>query len=455
MIANTDSAKVVQAIPPGLGGYLSSIPAMMRDLPTFLMGLRKEYGPIASWRMGPISWVLVADAAANEQVLVRDYASYKKGSLQGAVADPILRSGLVSAEGENWRQSRRQLQPAFHRTMLTNYAATISRYASDKIGGWQAGGELDLYDELNALTLVIISDLLFGTPTVAAQLGELFDRIQDEIAHRLHLPLPMWIPSPSNLRLRRAMRQVDEITYQLMRERVAEKTNTQERHDLLSILLNATDEDGQPISLEHIRDEMVTFFIAGHETTAAALFWALYLLARHPETLAKLEAELHTVLGGRIPTLTDLPELRYTEQVIMEGMRLYPPALQLSREALCDTEVAGYRIKKGTQLLISPGVTHRDPRYFAQPELFNPDRWTAEMRKSLPKYAYFPFGGGPCVCIGNQFAMMEAELILASIVQKWQLSLTAPDTKIELIQAPTLRPRNPVMVKLARNEVTR
>ena len=259
-------------------------------------------------------------------------------------------------------------------------------------------------------------------------------------------PIPSWLPLPSNLRYRRAVRQLDTLVYDLIR-----RPRREDAGDLLSMLLHARDEDGSRMSERQLRDEAVTIFLAGHETTALALSWASALVAQHPAAQAALAAELETVLGGRAPAVSDLPRLRYTEAVVLESMRLYPPAYALGRESLQDGEIGSYRFPAGTTVFASPWVMHRDPRYFDRPAEFDPGRWLDGLAKRLPRFAYFPFGGGPRLCIGNSFAMMESTLILAALAQRFSLSLV-PGHVLDTLASITLRPRFGVRLRLARRD---
>jgi cytochrome P450 len=273
----------------------------------------------------------------------------------------------------------------------------------------------------------------------AHAVAEAMDVMQQNFLDRFNslLPLPLWVPTASNRRLRRAIKRLDEILYRIIRERRAQKTD---RGDLLSLLLHARDEDdGSGMTDLQVRDEAMTLFLAGHETTALTLSWAWYLLAQHPQAEQKLWTEIDSVLGGRAPTVDDWPRLKYAEMIGLESMRLYPPAYVIGREAIMDCVIGDYHVPRGTTLLMPQWVVHRDPRFWPEPDQFRPERWGEERIKSLPKFAYFPFGGGPRICIGNQFAMMEMVLILATIAQKFRFRLD-PATTVTPRALFTLRP---------------
>src|SRR5262249_23331072 len=250
--------------------------------------------------------------------------------------------------------------------------------------------------------------------------------------------IPIWVPTPNNLRARKSLRKLDEIIYGFIRRR---RQSKEDRGDLLSILLHARDEDdGKAMTDWQVRDEAMTLFLAGHETTALALGWTWFLLAPHPEAEARLVDELRTVLGGRAPTTADLPHLRYTEAIVSESLRILPPVYTIGREAIEDCEIGGFRVPRKTTILMSQWVVHRDPRWFTEPEKFQPERWLGDLQNRLPKFAYFPFGGGPRLCVGNTFALMETALVLATIAQRYRFTVL-PGHPIEPVASFTLRPR--------------
>jgi cytochrome P450 len=255
------------------------------------------------------------------------------------------------------------------------------------------------------------------------------------------------LPTPANRRFHKVAAQLDEVVYRIISQRRA--SGNQDQGDLLSMLLQAHDEDGSQMTDQQLRDEVITLFLAGQETTALTLTWAWYLLAQHPEAETKLWQELEEVLGGRAPEAEDYPKLKFTEMVAKESMRLYPPAYVVGREAVNECEIGGYHVPAKMQVFMAPWVVHRDPRFFDAPKEFRPERWTPELINNLPKYAYFPFGGGPRVCIGNSFAMMEIVLLLATIARKYRLGLVTRKP-VELQPAMSLRPRNGIRMRLDR-----
>jgi cytochrome P450 len=324
-------------------------------------------------------------------------------------------------------------------------------FAERQLAGWRDGETRDLQAEMNCLTLEITAQTLFGaaaddrTAEVRGALAAAFAGFDARLGSWLRLP--EWVPTPKNLAARRAVRRLDEIVYGFIRRR---RASGEQRDDLLSILLHARDEgDGSGMTDRQLRDEAMTLFLAGHETTALALTWTGYLLAQHPGAAAKLRAELQAVLGGRPPAVADLPRLAYAERVVLESMRLYPPAYAIGREAAAPCEVLGYPVPAGTTVFMSQWVMHRDPRFWHDPEKFDPDRWEGGLAQRLPRFAYFPFGGGPRLCIGNHFAMMEAVLVLATMAQRFRLTLV-PGHPVVPWPSMTLRPRHGIQVVLRR-----
>jgi cytochrome P450 len=299
------------------------------------------------------------------------------------------------------------------------------------------------------LTLGIIAKTLFSAEISghASRIGAALEVAQRNFLERVNtiVPMPMWVPTPSNLRLRRAVRTLDSILFEIIRQR---RQSSADKGDLLSLLLHARDEvDRTGMTDQQLRDEAMTLFLAGHETTALALSWTWYLLALNPEKAARLHAEVDTLIGQRSPTVEDWPRLVYTERVILEGMRLYPPAYTIGREPVRDCTIAGYGLRKGQTVLMPQFVVHRDPRWFSEPDRFLPERW--ETAHALPKFAYFPFGGGPRVCIGNTFAMMETVLVLATIARRFEFSVV-PDYPVIPWPTFTLRPMHGIQVVLRR-----
>jgi len=327
-------------------------------------------------------------------------------------------------------------------------------HAQSMMDSYREGEVRDISADMAVLTLGIVVKCLFGAdlPREARDISGPMLAVLDAANERLNSVVRAslsWLPTTRNLREKRAIAELDAILQLLIRTRRAEKES---RGDLLSVLLRAADEEsGARMSDQQLRDELMTLFGAGHETTAVALTWTWYLLSRHPEVKAKLDEELDRVLAGRPPCVSDLPKLPYTEMIVREALRLYPPAPSFAREPVEDVTIAGYEVPRGSLIVISPYVLHHDPRFFSHPERFDPERFAPGWDERIPRYAYLPFGGGPRVCIGNGFAMMEARLILATVAQHYKLSLE-PDKVVRPIRLVTLRPSGPVRMKVERRE---
>ncbi len=359
---------------------------------------------------------------------------------------------MLTSEGDFWLRQRRLVQPVFNRSRIVGYAAAMVEATQRHLASWQPGERRDIHVEMMRITLDIAAKTLFGAEVgdEAQAIASAMEVAQQNFIGRFNslLPLPMWIPTPANLRMQRAVRKLDEVMYGIIRQRRADMQTPGNRStvsqsmggDLLSLLLRARDEDdGSAMTDRQLRDEAMTLFLAGHETTALVLSWTWFLLAEHPDAEQNLMAELDAVLAGRPPTADDWPRLKFTEMIALESMRLYPPAYVIGREAIVDCGIGGYAVPRGTTVLMPQWVVQRDPRFFEEPEKFRPERWGQERIKSLPKFAYFPFGGGPRVCIGQQFAMMELVLILATIAQKFRFRMQ-PGAMVKPVASFTLRP---------------
>lgn len=358
----------------------------------------------------------------------------------------FMGQGLVTSEGDFWKRQRKLAAPAFHTTRVNAYAETMSRYAEDRVKQWRDGATLDIAHEMMEVTMSVISYTLLHSVNLeeGRRIAASTKIIQDFSSD--NLLLPWMLPTPANLRANKAQRILDEIVYRIIAERRADPTD---RGDLLSMLMLTEGEDGERMTDKQLRDEVVTLFLAGHETTANALNWTFYQLAQHPEVEAKLHAELDSALNGRLPSMADLRNLPYTQQVIKEAMRLYPPVWAISRELVNEVEVEGHLLSKKTMVQFSPYLTHRHPDYWEQPNRFNPDRFSAENEAQRDKWAYFPFGGGQRVCIGQSFALLEASLMLATFASRVKLRL-APHARVEPRPAVTLYPKYglPMVVSL-------
>ncbi|HEY0097642.1 MAG TPA: cytochrome P450 [Pyrinomonadaceae bacterium] len=415
------------ARPKRTGSPLFDLLAFRRDPLKFLTRLAREHGDIVPFRMGPQRVLLLNHPDLVRDALVTRADHFHKGrALQRAKR--LLGEGLLTSEGEHHRRQRRLAQPAFHRKRVDSYGAVMVDYAArDSDARWHDGATLDLSHEMMRLTLAIVGKTLFDadvesdTDEIGSALTELLELFQ-----MLLLPYSEYLerlPLPANRRFTRARDKLDAVIYRIIDER---RAGGADRGDLLSMLLLAQDEEGAGGGMtdRQLRDEALTIFLAGHETTANALAWTWYLLSQNPEVEERLHAELDAVLdGGRLPTVEDLPQLRYTEMVLAESMRLYPPAWVVGRLAVKEYAIDDYLAAEGTLVLISQYVLHRDPRFFPDPLRFDPERWTTEAKEARPPYAYFPFGGGARRCIGEGFAWMEGTLIIATIARRWRMRL--------------------------------
>lgn len=441
--------KTLAPPPPGPRGHLltGSLREFSRDILGFYAHCARDFGDVAGFRLGQRRLALLSHPDHVERVLVHDNKNFAKLTYVLKLIVPLLGNGLLTSDGDFWLRQRRLIQPVFNRQRLAGYAGVIVEYAQRLAQTWRDGEVRDLYIDMTQLALEIIAKVLFDADVAgdAPEVGAALTVVMDNFLNRWGsvLPLPPWFPTPGNLRYYRTIRRLDEIIYRFIAER---RTSKQRRDDLLSVLLEARDEDdGTQMTDRQLRDEAMTLFLAGHETTANAMSFTWYLLARNPDAEAQLHAELARELGGRAPTAEDVPRLKYAECVILESMRLLPPAYAFGRIVREDCEFGGYHIVRGTTVLMSQWVLQRDPRFWPDAEKFQPERWLRPEIKSMPKFAYFPFGGGPRLCIGNTFAMMEAVLLLATVAQRARFEL-APGFELKLRPAVTLKPANGIRV---------
>jgi cytochrome P450 len=406
----------------------------------YARGMSDEYGGFTYSRFGNIEVYQVADPELAHDILVERTAEFHKGIMK-SVFEPFAGNGLLTSEGDFWKRQRKLAQPAFHYRRIESYAEAMIAHTQQMLARWQTGQTILIDREMMKLTLAIVAKTLFNADVSgdADRVGVLLNHILDAANERLNAPirLPDWMPTPRRISQRRTIAELDAIINRVIAER---RASGKDEGDLLSMLLLAQDEDGERMNDKQLRDEVMTLFLAGHETTANALTWAWYLLAQHPDVLAKMQAELDSVLGRRAPTLADLPHLPYNEMIVKETLRLFPPAPALSRSPYQDLQLGGHRVPKNALMQISIYAMQRSSRYFEQPDTFIPERFSAENEQRIPRYAYLPFGGGPRVCIGNQFALMEARLILALVGSRFELALV-PGQQVVPQQMLTLRPR--------------
>jgi cytochrome P450 len=428
-------------VPLGPRGHwlAGNLPDFRRARLAFLTDCARSHGDVVALRFAHRRVYLVSDPQLIEEVLVTQSRQFIK-HFALRLNPLVLGNGLLTSDGDFWLRQRRLIQPVFARARIASYAPVMVAAARHVMESWQAGERRDIMVEMMRITLAIAAKTLFDADVggAAHEIVAALQVLQDNFLVRFGsiFPPPLWLPTPANLRLRRAIRRLDDILFGFIRQR---RTQHVDRGDLLSLLLNAQDEEGSRMTDRQVRDEAMTLFLAGHETTALALSWTWYLLAQHPEAEEKLAAEVRHVIGDRDPTVDDWPRLRYAEMVALEAMRLYPPAYVIGREAVANCDIGGYHVAHGTTVLMSQWVVQRDPRFYAEPEHFRPERWGEDAIKTLPKFAYFPFGGGPRLCIGNTFAMMELVLVLATIAQRFHFRLQ-PGALVTPQPTFTLRP---------------
>jgi cytochrome P450 len=427
--------------------------------PILLFEHLKKFGRAAHYRLLWHHVVLLNDPSDIREVLVDKGQCFVKERTQKRMKI-LLGEGLITSDGETHKRQRRIAAPAFHRQRIQAYAGTIVSHAAAMRDAWKAGAQMDAAAEMMRLALQITARTLFDTE-VTAEIETINDEANAvmEMYHSLiSLPraeeLLRWrIPVPVLMRFRKSKKRLDQVVDSMIARKQAESAKAVQEgrpvgDDLLSMLIAARDEDGgtsNRMSAKELRDEVLTIFLAGYETVANALSWTWLLLGRNPEAEARLHAEIDSALEGRLPTLEDMPRLPYTEMVIAEAMRLYPPAWAMGRMATEDVEIGPYRLPKGTFLFFSQYIVHRDPHYFPDPLAFCPERFTTEAKASRPRFAYFPFGGGGRQCIGESFAWMEAVLVLATLAQRWRLSVV-DGQEIALQPKITLRPKFGIQV---------
>ena len=396
-----------------------------------------------------------ADPAIVHHVLVARAEAYRKTPIGRALLEPILGRGLLTSEGAFWRRQRRIAAPAFHRKRIEGFADIMVALTREMLADWEnaaaAGEPVDLQSEMSRVTMKIIARAMFSDRLDESETRRVSEAMRALGHHGLRFRdfagVPEWIPRLPDRRVRAAVRTIDRTVNRIIAER---RADGRDRGDLLGMLMAARDADtGEGMSDRQLRDETITIFLAGHETTATALVWTFLALERYPEAEARLHAELDEVLGGAEPRLADLPNLPWTRMVIEETMRLYPTVAMISRQAAEDDDIAGVRVPRGTIVNLNIWLAHRNPEAWPDPERFDPERFAPGRRRARPKHAYFPFGGGPRVCIGASFAMMEAQLILAAAARRWRPRVAAGH-EVHPVGNIVLRPRGGLPVTLER-----
>ncbi len=432
--------------PPG-NIVFGNLRELQRDPLGFFMSVHKQYGDIVRYRIATLTTFLVVHPDYVKRVLQDNHTNYTKDVLDYKVLKWIVEEGVLLSDHALWLRQRRLMQPAFHRQRIAGLGAMMAQCAHELAESWEAAGTagqvFDINAEMTRVTMRIVGLALFSLDVGDAveTVGRTFTALDKELIRRFRtgLFLPPVLPTPRDRAFQANRRELDGVVNTIIAQR---RASGDDKHDLLGMLLSARDEDtGEGMNDDQLRAEVKTLLLAGHETTANALTWVWYLVSQHPEVEAKLHAELAAVLGGRLPGVEDLPRLTYTRMVIEEALRLYPPAWIVARKAQQGDTFGEYQVPPGSSILISTYVTHRHAEFWDDPERFDPERFSPERSEKRHRYAYFPFGGGPRQCIGNTFALMEAQLILATIAQRYRLRLV-PGHVVEPNPLITLQPKH-------------
>ncbi len=453
-----------QGLPPvvRVRGAYRYPPGLRRNLPFYLFSrffrannpillfeyLQEQYGAVSHYKLGPSHIVFLNNPDLIREVLVNQAPVMIKERTQRRMKI-LLGEGLITSDGETHMRQRRIAAPAFHRQRIAAYGDMMTARAATMRDEWQPGVAIDAVSEMMRLALQVVARTIFDTDVTedVQSINTEVNAIMDLYNFLIALPKAealLHLPIPGLMRFKRARRRLDAVVHRMIDQR---RSSEYDHGDLLSMLLNSRDEerDNSKLTDEQVRDEVTTIFLAGYETVANALAWTWLLLAQNSEAEAKMHAELDSVLEGRIPTLADLPNLRYTEMVLSESMRLYPPAWAMGRQCTADVEIGPYRLPKGTYFFFSQYIMQRTPEYFPDPLRFDPERFTPEAKAARPKYTYFPFGGGNRQCIGESFAWMEAILLTATIAQRWRLRLV-PGQRVDVQPKITLRSKYPILL---------
>ena len=439
---------------PGPKGhwFMGSINDMRRDVLGFYSKAQKEYGDYLRFR-APLGfkWHAFSSPDAIHHILVKNHSNYTKGAHWTRAVSMLGGNGLVTSQGEFWQKQRKLMSPTFHRERVIGFADTMVATATEVTKEWnaEAGKEKDFYSEMMRLTLRIICKVIFSIDISAKEneLGKIVTESFDYVNYRVFHPFaaPLWMPTPRNLHFRKTSKALDDYVYEII---AARRSSGGDEKDVLSMLMaERHEEDNAAMTDKQLRDEVVTLMISGHETLSCTLAWVWYLLATNPQEEEKLKSELDTILGGKQARFEDIAQLKYTRMVLDESMRLYPAAWAIPRYAENDDEIEGYKIKKGSIIALLTSVTQRDPKYWDKPNEFNPENFTEDKISKRPKYAYYPFGGGPRQCIGIQIALMEGVLVLATLMQHYKPALPE-NYRVKEEVSFTLKPKDGLRVIL-------
>ncbi|HRN51385.1 MAG TPA: cytochrome P450 [Anaerolineales bacterium] len=440
--------------PARMAGFpvVGNLPQFARNPIGFLTRLQSELGDVAAFSLLGSRSVLLSHPEDVDRVLVETGKRYNNGKTGNMHAlNAILGNGLVASEGDFWRKQRKLMAPSFHHQSIKKYADLIVSATQDLASTWQDGAERDIHEDMMELTQRIIMKALFDVDVQdnAHKASQAFDAMMHALGAEMRgieAVLPSSIPTPSRTKLKEGIEYINTMLVNIIEERM---TSTEEKHDLLTMLMDARDDEDQPMSIQQLLDEIRTLYLAGHETTATTLSWAWLLLSQNPEQYATLQKEVADILQGRTPTADDAQLLPYCNAVIKEALRMYPVAWVTRRMALEDVEIRGFHIEKGTFVFLSPWILHHDPRWFEQPEQFVPERWLKDKAELPAREAYIPFGGGPRICIGNGLAMMESVLVLATLLQRFSVHVL-PEQPVEMELAGTMRPKHGLRARLAK-----
>jgi cytochrome P450 len=441
---------------PGPRGHLllGSARDIQRDPLRFGLALTQQFGDIVRIRLLLWPAYLVNHPDGVKHVLQENQQNYNKDLYPYQIFKPLLGRGLVTNDGKSWLHQRRLMQPAFHRKRLAAFGSLMTDATVMMLDQWQDFAEraqqLDIAAEMLRLTLRIVGQALFNIDLSDETriVGQALITVNKLLSDYIYAPFPpLNVPTSRNRLIQTAFRTLDQVVQGIINQRRQQNMDTD---DLLSMLLSVRDEEtGQRMNDQQVRDEVMTLLIAGYETVSTALVWTWYLLSQYPEMEHRLHSELDIVLRGDLPTVEHLVELPYTRMVIEEALRLYPPAWIFGRKAIADDKIGGYSIPANSMIVLSPYITHRHPALWEHPEVFDPERFTPERSAGRPPFAYFPFGGGPRMCIGNNFALMEMQLILATIAQRYKLRLV-PGHPVEPEALLSLHPRYSLLMTLHR-----
>jgi cytochrome P450 len=428
---------------PGLPLLGNAVPFMTaRGLPlSFLSQAAIRYGDVVRIKVGGNNIYLISHPDLVHEVLVKrvnDFDKLTAASGKSVGLTRFLGNGILTAGFEEWKPQRKLIQPLMHTKHIMSYADTMAHFGEKMVGLWADGAERDIHVDMMQVTMWIIAETMFGMDVRhTPELQDVGQTAQAIAVADLTSPLPALLTQGRERKAADANVILTTLVQRFMEER--RTRDNSDRHDLLTLLMDTRDEDGQPMPDDFVRNNILTLFFAGHETTANTLTWVFYYLDKHPEVAAELYKEVDSVLGGRLPTLADLPQLPYTLMVIKETMRIEPTVAAFPRQVMKDTELGGYQIKGNGVALIPPYILHHDSRWWSQPEQFDPTRFSAENEPNIPKYVYLPFGDGPRVCIGNHFALMEAQILLAIFAGRYKLSLV-PGTEVKPLRQITTSP---------------